>query len=79
MGSALLERPRRMEEIVTNVSKVISVPLTIKVRVGKDEKAPTGKGHITSFPILFDQSYMFRILMAMYCSTITNYTAMYSV
>eukprot|EP01119_Soliformovum_irregulare_P022729 TRINITY_DN7829_c0_g1_i1.p1 TRINITY_DN7829_c0_g1~~TRINITY_DN7829_c0_g1_i1.p1 ORF type:complete len:556 (+),score=137.68 TRINITY_DN7829_c0_g1_i1:91-1668(+) len=40
-GSALLERTRRIYDLTTNVSKVLNCPLTIKVRTGKDEKAPT--------------------------------------
>jgi len=38
MGSALLERAPRMEGILTGMSKVLSVPLTIKLRMGKDHK-----------------------------------------
>lgn len=41
-GSALLESPRKMEDIIVNMNKVISVPLTFKIRTGKEEKFPTG-------------------------------------
>jgi len=40
-GSALLESRRRLQDILTTVNKVISRPVTIKVRIGRDEKAPT--------------------------------------
>eukprot|EP00027_Filamoeba_sp_ATCC50430_P019546 CAMPEP_0168540028 /NCGR_PEP_ID=MMETSP0413-20121227/56_1 /TAXON_ID=136452 /ORGANISM="Filamoeba nolandi, Strain NC-AS-23-1" /LENGTH=403 /DNA_ID=CAMNT_0008569731 /DNA_START=131 /DNA_END=1343 /DNA_ORIENTATION=+ len=40
-GSALLENHRKVQDIVTNVSRVMTRPLTIKVRVGKDETQPT--------------------------------------
>jgi len=40
-GSALLENPRRLQDIIRNMNQVLSVPLTLKVRIGKDEKAPS--------------------------------------
>jgi len=40
-GSALIENPRRLESIVTGVSMVNSHPVTVKLRIGKDEKNPT--------------------------------------
>lgn len=39
-GSALLDRPRRLEGIVRGMATVLSCPLTVKIRTGKDEKAP---------------------------------------
>jgi len=39
MGSALLEKPRRMEGIVRAMSEVLTRPLTIKLRIGKDDKS----------------------------------------
>lgn len=40
-GSALLENTRKIADITLNMNKILSVPLTIKVRTGKDEKNPT--------------------------------------
>jgi len=40
-GSALLERPRKLYDMCRGMSSILSLPLTIKVRIGKDEKAPT--------------------------------------
>jgi len=42
-GSALLENNNRLYDICRGMNSVLSVPLTIKVRIGKDEK----KSHST--------------------------------
>ena len=38
-GSALLKDPERIKEIVTSVVKAVSVPVTVKIRSGWDEKS----------------------------------------
>eukprot|EP00696_Hemimastix_kukwesjijk_P011417 gnl/Hemi2/24330_TR8177_c0_g1_i1.p1 gnl/Hemi2/24330_TR8177_c0_g1~~gnl/Hemi2/24330_TR8177_c0_g1_i1.p1 ORF type:complete len:619 (-),score=180.01 gnl/Hemi2/24330_TR8177_c0_g1_i1:130-1986(-) len=40
-GSAMLDKPKRIQNIVTGMSQMLSCPLTIKMRTGKDEKCPT--------------------------------------
>ena len=39
-GSALLKNPKLIEEIVRSVSGAISKPVTVKVRIGYDDKTP---------------------------------------
>ena len=39
-GSALLKNPKLIEEIVRSVSGAISKPVTVKVRIGFDDKTP---------------------------------------
>eukprot|EP00741_Cyanophora_paradoxa_P001732 tig00000498_g1679.t1 len=39
-GSALLDNPRRVEGIVRGMSQILSVPLTVKMRVGCKEASP---------------------------------------
>ena len=38
-GSALLKSPEKIKEIVTSVVKAVSVPVTVKIRSGWDEKS----------------------------------------
>jgi tRNA-dihydrouridine synthase 3 len=40
-GAALLERPRRVAEIVAAVRQVLEVPLSVKLRTGSSEDRPT--------------------------------------
>eukprot|EP00026_Physarum_polycephalum_P003636 Phypoly_transcript_03649.p1 GENE.Phypoly_transcript_03649~~Phypoly_transcript_03649.p1 ORF type:complete len:762 (+),score=117.08 Phypoly_transcript_03649:31-2286(+) len=41
MGSALLDKPRRIEGILRSMSEVLTRPLTIKIRTGRDDKSST--------------------------------------
>jgi tRNA-dihydrouridine synthase 3 len=50
-GSALLERPRRLEGIVRGMAIVLSCPFTVKIRTGRDEKAPNAH---TLVPLLHE-------------------------
>ena len=40
-GAALLDKPNRLGEILLPMSRVLSCPVTVKLRTGRDEKAPT--------------------------------------
>ncbi|KAL6077401.1 tRNA-dihydrouridine(47) synthase [NAD(P)(+)]-like protein [Balamuthia mandrillaris] len=40
MGSAMLERKNRIRGVLRGMSSVVSCPVTIKIRIGKSEKAP---------------------------------------
>jgi tRNA-dihydrouridine synthase 3 len=41
MGSALLERPSRLEDLVRSAHRVVQQPITVKLRIGRDEKNPS--------------------------------------
>ena len=47
-GSALLKNPKLIEEIVRSVSGAISKPVTVKVRIGFDDKTPVDVVEIAS-------------------------------
>ena len=40
-GAALLDKPNRLGDILLPMSRVLSCPVTVKLRTGKDEKAPS--------------------------------------
>lgn len=40
-GAALLDKPNRLGDILLPMSRVLSCPVTVKLRIGKDEKAPS--------------------------------------
>eukprot|EP01102_Stenamoeba_stenopodia_P013754 TRINITY_DN449_c0_g1_i1.p1 TRINITY_DN449_c0_g1~~TRINITY_DN449_c0_g1_i1.p1 ORF type:complete len:679 (-),score=175.96 TRINITY_DN449_c0_g1_i1:208-2094(-) len=39
-GAALIEKPKRIEEMLYSISRVIDVPLSIKMRIGRDWNSP---------------------------------------
>lgn len=39
-GSALIEHKRRLWDLATSMNAASSVPITLKMRIGKDEKDP---------------------------------------
>jgi len=50
LGAGILERPRRIQAIVARMDRILSCPVTVKLRIGKDEKRPTV--HHNVFPYL---------------------------
>ena len=48
-GAALLEKPKKLGEILLNLSKAVSRPITVKLRTGRDEKTPTIHSNVIPF------------------------------
>lgn len=40
-GAALLDKPNRLGDLLLPMSRILSCPVTVKLRIGKDEKAPS--------------------------------------
>ncbi|KAN0032430.1 hypothetical protein ACTFIV_006324 [Dictyostelium citrinum] len=47
-GAALMERPKKVEQLLRGISSHLSCPTTIKIRIGKSEDAPTAHKLIPS-------------------------------
>ncbi|EKX36292.1 hypothetical protein GUITHDRAFT_158684 [Guillardia theta CCMP2712] len=46
MGAELLEKPQRLQEIVTIASRTTSLPMTVKIRVGQHEDPSRRNAHL---------------------------------